>query len=239
VRPLFFIALLFAAAGVCAQERTNEPPDLVRARNAYEAQVRAATGPIRERYLRQLEDIKTQLNARGNTAAALAVLDEINKMRAESGVAPAFDWQKLRHAASYTYLAPETFAQSTGHFDEKRTKLLDGLVGETWSENSVGWQRTKPSPILFSFTRPLQPAAVRLFFFHSSVFYGVDMPKAVRVFNSTKTTKGELIGEATKIPDRTGWLEIPLRLRTPVENIRVEIEPPSTGWTILEEVEFK
>ncbi len=239
MKPFLLIALLLAPCSVLAGEQKDEPAELARARKAYEAQVRTITAPARQQYLQQLEDMRAQMGSRGNAPAAIAILDEINKVRGESGMSPAFDWQKLRHATSYSYSEPGAFAKSGAYVDDHHTKLLDGLVGETFSPQSVGWVGTRPSPIVFQFTRPLKPNAISLYILGSSVHGGVEMPKTVRVYSGPKSSRDDLIGERTKIPDHTGWLDIPLALRTPVEKIRVEIEPSGAGYTILEEVEFK
>ncbi len=231
--------VLFAVLFVVPVVSAAEPTELAQARAAYEAQVRVATEPIRQRYIRQLEDMKIQMSARGKATDAVVVQDEINKLRQMSGMSLAFDWQKLRSATSYSYLEPLSFAQSVGYKDVRHTKLLDGVIGDTYSENSVGWQKTAPSPILIQFNRPLQPGAIRLYFLGSAVRGGVEMPAGVKVYSAARAARGELIGERSKLPDRSGWVDIPLQLRTPLDRIRVEIEPSGTGWTILEEVEFK
>lgn len=238
-RCVFLAGLLAAAAPAAAAEPEADPPALTQARGAYEAQARAATEQIRQRYLAQLEAMKQQFTGRNNAESVLAVQNEINRIRQEGGMASAFDWQRLRASTSYSYRDALPFAKSGAYADPDCSKLLDRHVGASYSARSVGWQQTRPSPIVFKFTRPLLPASIRLYLLGSEVQGGVEIPESVRVYNDAKLPRGELIGERTRIPDRSGWVEIPFALKAPLERIRVEIDPAKTGWTILEEVELR
>lgn len=240
VAILILSVSLALAHRVTAEDHEGDPPDLRQARGAFETQVRAATLTLRQRYLAQLELLKQQYTARGNAEGVLAVQNEINRVREAGGLAAAFDWQRLRAMTSYSYADPSAFSKSMAYVDASCAKLLDRRVGETFSHDAVGWQEVVPSPIVFKFTRPLLPSAIRLHVFGSDVKGGVKMPESIRVTIPSRSARGETIAERHKIPDRTGWVELPFALKQPVEQIRVEIEAGGKlGWTILDEVEFR
>jgi hypothetical protein len=58
--------------------RAQEPADLVKARNAYKAEVEAAMAPITAAYLKQLEEMKKAYGAKGDLTSALALQKEID-----------------------------------------------------------------------------------------------------------------------------------------------------------------
>ena len=78
VTPVFMAVALFSSGAVSAQE---ENPELTQARMLYEKDVEFATKPIRDRYFSRLESLKRTLGARGDARGAVAVQDEIDRIR--------------------------------------------------------------------------------------------------------------------------------------------------------------
>ena len=75
------IALVWFGAGNCARAQ-EALGDLAQARAAFQRELDFATRPIRERYIVRLETLKRSLGARGEARAALAVQEEIDRVRA-------------------------------------------------------------------------------------------------------------------------------------------------------------
>lgn len=82
-RTFSFIAVLtsvfFSASGV--SRSADEPSELAQARAVYERDVDFATRPIRDRYISRLDSLKKALGARGDARAAIAVQEEIDRIR--------------------------------------------------------------------------------------------------------------------------------------------------------------
>lgn len=72
------LALCVPFAAALAQE---EPAELTQTKAMYQRDVETATRPIRERYLGRLELLKKSIAARGDIRAALAVQEEIEKVK--------------------------------------------------------------------------------------------------------------------------------------------------------------
>ena len=62
----------------------EEPAELTQARALYERDVEFANRPIRDRYVSKLDALKRALGARGDARAALAVQDEIDRVKGSS-----------------------------------------------------------------------------------------------------------------------------------------------------------
>lgn len=71
--------VLVSASGVSRGQ--EEPPDLAQARTLYQKDVEFATRPIRDRYLSRLDVLKRSLGSRGDARGALAVQEEIDRVR--------------------------------------------------------------------------------------------------------------------------------------------------------------
>ena len=73
------IALGISAASMLAQ---NEPAELTQARAVYQKDVEFATRPIRDRYVTRLEALKRGFGSRGDAKSAIALQDEIDRVKA-------------------------------------------------------------------------------------------------------------------------------------------------------------
>jgi hypothetical protein len=83
LRPFSFVFVLpFVFASVAAVGRgEEEPAELVQARTLYERDVDFVARPIRDRYISRLDSLKRSLGARGDARGAVAVQDEIDRVR--------------------------------------------------------------------------------------------------------------------------------------------------------------
>jgi len=85
---LIFAAVIFApGASPSARAADEVPDDLVKMRAAFDKEVDFATRPIRDRYLSRLEALKRSIGSRGDARAALAVQEEIDRVKDLSAVA--------------------------------------------------------------------------------------------------------------------------------------------------------
>lgn len=76
---LAFAGLTLICHSVGADE---EPPDLASARTTFEKDLDFATRPLRDRYLSKLDMLKRSLGSRGDARGAVAVQEEIERVRA-------------------------------------------------------------------------------------------------------------------------------------------------------------
>jgi hypothetical protein len=65
---------------VDGNQSTDEPAVFVKARDAYEAKVKAVVDPLKADYLKKLEAMKKEFGAKGDVASALAVEREIKSL---------------------------------------------------------------------------------------------------------------------------------------------------------------
>jgi len=76
---LFCCLLLLVGAPLVPAE--EESPELKAVRESYEREIDFATRPIRDRYLSRLETLKRSLGARGDARGALAIQEEIDRVK--------------------------------------------------------------------------------------------------------------------------------------------------------------
>jgi hypothetical protein len=76
------VALSLAATFLTEVFAQEENPELAQAEAQYRKDIEFATKPIRDRYLSRLDVLKRQLGARGETRAALAVQEEMDRVLA-------------------------------------------------------------------------------------------------------------------------------------------------------------
>lgn len=79
--PLLMLLLALGVPG-SARSAEEEPPELAQARSVYQREVEFATRPIRDRYLSRLDALKRSLGSRGDARAAIAVEEEIDRVKA-------------------------------------------------------------------------------------------------------------------------------------------------------------
>ncbi|MEA3207947.1 MAG: hypothetical protein QOE70_1004 [Chthoniobacter sp.] len=82
--PLLATAMILSLAASFATQAQEEPAELVQARTNFEKEVDFASRPIRDRYLSRLDALKRNLGSRGEARAALAVQEEIDRVKAMS-----------------------------------------------------------------------------------------------------------------------------------------------------------
>ncbi|HCE42820.1 MAG TPA: hypothetical protein DET40_04680 [Lentisphaeria bacterium] len=75
------VSVLFIA-GLYADDK--DPAELTQARSTFQTQMKAATTPIVQRYLQQLDALKKSLGAKGDVNAALAVQQEMDSLKESS-----------------------------------------------------------------------------------------------------------------------------------------------------------
>ena len=100
-RTLFVILFLIQLAGLpaFAQDKPSlDPPALVRARKAYEADVKAVVDPITDKYVKQLGDMKKDFGAKGDLASAQAVQREIDGLTSEVSLVGKWAWPIVGNA---------------------------------------------------------------------------------------------------------------------------------------------
>ncbi len=73
------LIFLFSTCG--SLQAQDEPPDLMQARALYQKDVEFATRPIRDRYLSRLDLLKRTLGSRGDARGAIAVQEEIDRIK--------------------------------------------------------------------------------------------------------------------------------------------------------------
>lgn len=78
-RALPFLILGLGISNAPADDGIEE---LARSRETFEKEMAFSTRPIRERYLSRLENMKRSLGSRGDARTAVAVQDEIDRVRA-------------------------------------------------------------------------------------------------------------------------------------------------------------
>ncbi len=84
----------------------EEPAELSQARAVYERDVEFATRPIRDRYLSRLDSLKRALGSKGDARAALAVQEEMERVKGIGGGMEKFagNWSiKYANGATRTY----------------------------------------------------------------------------------------------------------------------------------------
>lgn len=78
----FIVSLASVVITAVASSRgEGEPSELAQARAMYEKDIEFATRPIRDRYVARLDSLKRALGGRGDARAALAVQEEIDRVR--------------------------------------------------------------------------------------------------------------------------------------------------------------
>jgi hypothetical protein len=80
------------APAVSEKKPAEEPAALVKARDAYEAKVKAVVDPIKADYLKKLEGMKKDFGAKGDVASALAVEREIKSLTATVSLIGKWDY---------------------------------------------------------------------------------------------------------------------------------------------------
>lgn len=83
--------MLAFVVSVFAQDTPAEPAELVAARARYQAEVRQALDPIRERHLRRPEALQRTLTREADLNGANAVAQEIERVRAPAEAPPPLD----------------------------------------------------------------------------------------------------------------------------------------------------
>jgi hypothetical protein len=94
MKTLTAFFLLACAIAVCAEEakESKDPAELAQVRNTFQTQMKAATTPIIQRYLQQLDALKKQLGGRGDIAGATAVQKEIDSIKSVGADKIGKDW---------------------------------------------------------------------------------------------------------------------------------------------------
>ncbi|MDH3584663.1 MAG: hypothetical protein OER86_10650 [Phycisphaerae bacterium] len=152
------------------------------------------------------------------------------------------DWAKDRSKVTYRWLEQNMGRGQYDYRDPDHRLLTDGVFKPRYHDDSVVWGApSKPSPLVFDFGRRVRPRQVR-FYFHGTDAPGGGMaqPSSVRVYNGSRDKPGRLLARVDPVPDRTGWLEVPLP-QTPSSVSRyywIEIGASKGTWTLVEEVEF-
>lgn len=86
MKTLTAFFMLSYAIAVCAEEakESKDPVELAQARNTFQTQMKAATTPIIQRYLQQLDALKKQLGGKGDVNGAVAVQKESDAFAAKT-----------------------------------------------------------------------------------------------------------------------------------------------------------
>jgi hypothetical protein len=63
----------------------DEPPELIQARAVFQKEAEFTMRPLRDRYLSRLDMMKRTLGARGDARGAVAVQDEMDRLKASGG----------------------------------------------------------------------------------------------------------------------------------------------------------
>ena len=78
-----FAVVLASACGV--SQAQEEPSELLQARAVFQKDVDFVTRPIRDRYVSRLDSLKRALGSRGDARGALAVQEEIDRVKETGG----------------------------------------------------------------------------------------------------------------------------------------------------------
>jgi hypothetical protein len=149
--------------------------------------------------------------------------------------AGAFDWQRQRAAIRYEHDRP-TYSRAgyAPYIDEPPTRLLDGLTDS--SRNQVGWQYAKPNLIRFTFPAAVRPAVIRLWFRGNEKDREVNVPRRIYIYDGLDPATRRELGHVVDLPNRTGWVEVPLSGAS--DTFVIDLQQ-HRNWTVLGEVEFR
>jgi hypothetical protein len=119
MKCVVFVLFILTTLPVFAEDKpANEPGDLVKLREAYEAKVKTAVEPITAAYLKRLEGMKRTYGANGDLVSAQAVQNEINSLatdapKRKNAVAIVGKWIGSNHI-NYEFYANNTSKCSNG-----------------------------------------------------------------------------------------------------------------------------
>lgn len=167
------------------------------------------------------------------------VEDDAPKPERISASALRFDWKREKKKLIYEYDELFFGKGAFDYSDNDCTKLLDGETKEKWSAHSVGWTGMKPPMILFKFPSSVRPKAIKIHLFGADSGGTVGMTKGIKVYTGTKIAKGRLVGEISDIPDKTCWMEIPIKSVHPSSFFWIELDSSTLNFVMLDEVEFE
>lgn len=86
-----FVSFAVSFASACGVlQAQEEPSELLQARAVFQKDVDFVTRPIRDRYVSRLDSLKRALGSRGDARGALAVQEEIDRVKETGGGADKF-----------------------------------------------------------------------------------------------------------------------------------------------------
>ena len=162
MKTLTAFFLLSCAIAVCAEDakESKDPAELTQVRNTFQTQMKAATTPIIQRYLQQLDALKKQLGGKGDVNGAVAVQKEIDAfaIKAEKPVDI-----NIKNLLSSSWDVRTT----TGGYKATWTFNEDGSM-MTSDKRSGIWELTKDKVAIHwadgwndAFTLPIKTATVK------------------------------------------------------------------------------
>jgi hypothetical protein len=153
-----------------------------------------------------------------------------------------FDWEKRRKNFSYSYTMRVSSQNTKGVFaydDSECKKLLDGVVKTKWGAHSVGWLKMTPPAIVLRFRQPVQPKSMRIHVFGKESGGSVSVTREVRLYAGSKLKQGDLIGNRADLPNKTGWIDVPIEMSKPSTSFVLELDKSDLSWVMIDEIEFK
>jgi hypothetical protein len=79
---MVLLAVMVAVTGYAQEVKETEPPKaLVKAKEAYQKELKRVTDPVSRDYLRTLESLKKDMGTKGDTAGMVAVQKEIDEIK--------------------------------------------------------------------------------------------------------------------------------------------------------------
>jgi len=196
----------------------------------------------------KLDEARTVQEERGSIRAgesyttAMAVIRSLSSPKPDDPTEEPFDWKRDKKSLSYSYatrLSTEHTKGASSYADSARKKLLDGVVGTRWGSHAVGWAYSTPPAILFRFRKPVRPKILRLHIFGGEFGGGVSVPREIRLYTGSKLKKGDLIAKETDVPNRTGWVELPIQMPGPSISFVLELDRGDVSWVLIDEIEFR
>jgi hypothetical protein len=129
------LAVMVAVTGYAQEVKETEPPKaLVKAREAYQKELKRVTDPVSRDYLRTLESLKKDFGTKGDTANMVAVQKEIDAVKedmengtgteaeAEKFIIGQWRWQDGAYTSTILFASNHTLQVSNGDSGTWRVK---------------------------------------------------------------------------------------------------------------------
>jgi hypothetical protein len=142
VKCATLVVLFLVVSPAFAAEPSKEPADLVKARLAYEAKVKAAVDPIRADYLKTLDRMMRDFGAAGDLDSAQAVQQEIKTVASVAKAKPDGIVGKWAWALGLVVEFGQSGSASSTNGDSGKWVCLDPRIRKyevSWKSGSIDW----------------------------------------------------------------------------------------------------